>query len=184
MRLRRHLRVVVVSTVTAVFLFGVTAFGCSRGSEFSFDELWAADVIVRATAVKYVREPDPKQWTTNGVPGTQVEFKVEEVLRGKKIPKTLVLRGYLNDEDDFNELPVPYKFVRMNGRSGSCFANTYRKGGEFLLFLEKTAEGYSPNISALGPTNEQVRGGNDPWVVWVRTELAKSRRSKAKNKRS
>jgi hypothetical protein len=181
MRFGKNIMVAIASAAAAILLFGVTAFGCSRGEPFSFDELWAADVIVRATAVKYVKEPDRRIGITTGVPNTQVEFRVDEVLRGRRVPETLLINGYLSDEDDFNELEVPYKFVRMNGRSGSCFANTYRKGGQFLLFLEKTKEGYSPNISALGPTNEQVRGSEDPWVIWVRTELMKMKSQKRKS---
>jgi hypothetical protein len=143
---------------------------CSRFVPFSFDELFAGDVIVRVTAVKYIIEPTPLLRTT-GVPESTVEFKVEETLKGEGVGESLRLNGYLSNKDDFNETPVPYKFVRPNGRAGSCFANTYKQGAQFLLFLKKTGKGYTSNISALGPTNEQLRSETDPWLMWVKVRL-------------
>src|SRR6185503_20371718 len=72
----------------------------------------------------------------------------------------------------------PYRFVRPGGRSGSCFANSYKKGAQFLLFLKRsnfrpeTNTGFTINISALGPTNEQLRGPGDPWIEWVKAYLS------------
>jgi hypothetical protein len=143
---------------------------CSRIGPFSFDELFAADVIVRATAVRYVIAPDPDLRTT-GEPESTIEFKVQEVLKGENLPESIVLHGYLSDRDDFNDVEVPYKFVRPNGRAGSCFANTYKEGAQFLLFLKKNGENFTPNISALGPTNEQLRGPDDAWLRWVKEYL-------------
>lgn len=148
----------------------VVTMACSRGSDFSFDELFAADVIIRATAVRYVVPPDPNTRTT-GVRDSAVEFKVVEVLRGEDVPATIILNGYLSDKDDYNDVEVPYQFVRPGGRSGSCFANTYKEGAMFLLFLKKTKDGYTPDISALGPTNEQLHGADDAWLQWVRKYL-------------
>lgn len=136
----------------------------------SFKDLLAADAIVRATAVKYVVPPDPNRVTT-GVPGSTVEFKVEETLKGVGVPDSLVLNGYLSDEDDFNEKPVPYKFVRPGGRRGSCYANDYKQGAQFLLFMKKTAGGYTSDIIPLGPTNEQLKSETDPWLLWVKVRL-------------
>lgn len=148
----------------------LSASACSRGANFSFDELFAADLIVRATAVKYRIAPDPNLRTT-GEPSSTVEFKVVEVLKGNREIESVVLHGYLSDQDDFNDNEVPYTFVRRNGRSGSCFANTYREGAQFLLFLKRSGEKYTSNISALGPTNEQLRGANDEWLQWVKEYL-------------
>jgi hypothetical protein len=169
---RRNLTNAAAILLTAAFIFASSsaAFGCRRAGPFSFAEIAGADVIVRATAEKYVREPD-LSIMTSGVPDVEVEFKVEEVLEGKDVPKMLILNGYLSDRDDFNDHEIPYKFVRPGGRGGSCFANTYKKGASFLLFLAKTEKGYTPNISALGPTNEQLRGEDDPWLLWVRKEV-------------
>ncbi len=91
------------------------------------------------------------------------------------MPFVIVLPGYLVDDDDFNELKSPYTFLRRGGRSGSCFANSYRQNGKFLLMLKRQSDGsYTVNWYALGPVNEQLRGDGDAWLVWVRDQVAKS----------
>jgi hypothetical protein len=153
-------------------LIVICAKACTRAGPFTFNELFDnADVIVRATAVKYAKPPNNTNFMTTGEPDSTIQFKVEESLRGKDLPDTIALNGYLSDRDDYNEMPVPYTFVRPNGRSGSCFANTYKQGAQFLLFLKKNNKGYTSNISALGPTNEQLRSENDPWLLWVKDHL-------------
>jgi len=147
------------------------ASGCSRFTPFAFDELFEADAIVRAKAERYVKDPGSGARTT-GLANAEVEFKIEEILRGKDLPKTIIVNGYLSDKDDYNDMPVPYTFVRKNGRSGSCFANTYRRGAQFLLFLRKTEGGYTSSFSPLGPTNEQLHGSDDPWLWWARVEVS------------
>jgi hypothetical protein len=134
-----------------------------------------ADAIVRAKAVDYARPPaDPARRTT-GVPDSRIRFTVLEVIRGSTI-ETLELPGYLSDTDDFNDHEAPYGFVRPNGRTGSCYANTYRSGAEFLLVLKRTQDGaYTVNWYALGPTNEQLHSDHDPWLTWVRQESKKSK---------
>jgi len=155
------------------FVFSTnSSFACSRMVKFSFDELFQADIIVWAVANRYVKGPDPTTRTT-GLPDSLVEFEVEEVLKGNNVPKAIVLNGYLSTEDDFNDQKAPYTFVRPNGRSGSCFANTYKQGASFLLFMKKTESGYTSNISALGPSNEQLYDTDDPWLLWTRKEIKK-----------
>jgi hypothetical protein len=153
-----------------VLLPALPVNACSRGP-FSFKELFVADAIVRVTAVKYIASPKDPNIVTTGMPDSTVEFKVEEILKGEGVAQSLMLNGYLSSKDDFNENPVPYKFVRPNGRAGSCFANTYKQGAQFLLFLKKTEKGYTSNISALGPTNEQLKSETDPWLMWVKVRL-------------
>jgi len=87
------------------------------------------------------------------------------------MPANIVLNGYLTDRDDFNDVPLPYRFVRPGGRAGSCFANSYKEGAQFLLFLKRSGAGYTTNISALGPTNEQLQGPQDLWLKWVKAYL-------------
>jgi hypothetical protein len=165
--------------VTKTRLRGVAAFAifvsvnasdvaaCSRRGPFTFEELFGpAELIVRATAVKYA-SPPTSEWRTTGQAESTVEFQVEEVLRGEAI-KSVVLHGYLGQKDDFNDVPMPYSFVRPTGRSGSCFANTYKQGAQYLLFLRKSGEVWTSNISALGPSNEQLHDADDPWVWWVK----------------
>jgi hypothetical protein len=143
---------------------------------FRLGELFSADLIVRATAIKYIVSPDPNARTT-GVPESTVEFKTEERIWGIDVPEKIVLNGYLTDGDDFNDVPLPYRFVRPGGRSGSCYANSYKQGAQFLLFVKRsnftpdTNTGFTTHISALGPTNEQLRGPEDPWVKWVKAYL-------------
>jgi hypothetical protein len=146
------------------------AKACQAGP-VSFKELLAADAIVRATAVKYVVAPADPTLVTTGVPDSAVEFRVEETLKGDGLSGSLVLNGYLSDQDDFNENRVPYKRVRPGGLSGSCYANTYKRGAQFLLFLKKTAAGYTSDIIPLGPTNEQLKSETDPWLLWARVRL-------------
>ncbi|HKR00882.1 MAG TPA: hypothetical protein VJT09_09415 [Pyrinomonadaceae bacterium] len=153
-----------------VLLPASQARACSRVTPFSFSELFAADVIVRVTADEYVVMPDLTR-TTNGVPDSIVEFKVEETLKGEGVPESIQLNAYLSDKDDFNDVAVPYKFVRPGGRSGSCFANTYKRGAQFLLFLKRSGAGYTSYVSPLGPVNEQLRSEKDPWLLWVKVRL-------------
>jgi hypothetical protein len=102
---------------------------------------------------------------------------VIERIRGPEISE-LILPGYLVDRDDFNDQQPPYTFVRPGGRSGSCFANSYRSGGQFLLFLKKAKAG-EPTVNwyALAPVNEQLHSDDDPWLLWVRDHAQKAAES-------
>ena len=114
-----------------------------------------ADAIVRARAVEYARWP----WSlfrTTGVPDSKVRFQVLENVRGLVV-KEVALPGYLVSSDDYSddykdEAP-PYSFARPGGRAGSCFASSYRRGGEYLLFLMKKKTGeLTVNWAALAPS--------------------------------
>jgi hypothetical protein len=139
-----------------------------------------AELIVRATAVEYAVPPNGTSRTT-GVPDARIRFRVESVLKGTYQTQDLVLPGYLSNHDDWNDHPAPYSRVRENGRSGSCFANTYRQGAQFLLVLKLTGSvpailssntQYTVNWYPLGPVNEQLRSPEDPWLKWVREQTA------------
>lgn len=161
---------------TALSLIAVCALGAVSPVQaclarpFTFKDLFAAEVIVRATAVRRVAPAAPSS-DIMAAAYSGVEFKVEEVLRGADVPAGIALAGSLVDFDDLNETPVPYKLVRKGGRGGSCYAHTYKQGAQFLLFLKKTAGGYTSDISPLGPTNEQLRSETDPWLLWVKARL-------------
>jgi hypothetical protein len=134
-----------------------------------------AEVIVRVTAIGYTKSPAGGFWTT-GVPEATIVFRVEEMLKGEaSAPATLTVNGYLNDRDDFNDRPVPYDFIRPGGRAGSCIANSYKKGAEFLFFLKKREGRLTPYWAALTPTNEQLRASDDAWLKWVRDSLQSNR---------
>jgi hypothetical protein len=160
--------VVIIAFVAA----GEIGHACSRGSPVSaahmIDE---ADLIVRALAVRYLKEPDLGLFTT-GTPESIVIFEVLEVLKGEAGNDPLHFHGYLANHDDYNDHPAPYRFVRPGGRAGSCFANTYKNQAHYLLFLKQSPQGYTVNWDALAPVNEQLRSEQDPWLLWVRGFLA------------
>ena len=151
-----------------------SAYPCSLIEDVSSTKMVKeADAIVRAEAAEYIKAPRnfPKESTT-GEPNSTIRFKVLEVIRGS-LPSNLILPGYLVENDDFNDHGPPYNFVRPNGRRGSCFANSYRLGGQFLLLLKKRSGEYTVNWYALGPVNEQLHSANDAWLLWVREEAKK-----------
>jgi hypothetical protein len=156
----------------AVLLCGVVARPCRTVRPSPVVMVREADVILRATPeylVHAASEPNSSD------PDSRIQFKVLEVIRGDK-PDRLVLRGALVETDDFNDHVSPYDFVRPNGRSGNCFATSYRPGGQYLLMLKRnrdrelTVEWYP-----LAPVNEQIHSADDPWLLWVRTEAQKPR---------
>ena len=106
----------------------------------------------------------------------QIEFRVIRVLKGSVSPgDTVTLKGLLESSDDFNEKPVPYTFVRLGGRKGSCYASNYRQAGDYLLLLNPSPhqnEGpWTAHWAELSPTNEQLRSPEDPWLAWVARQL-------------
>jgi hypothetical protein len=96
---------------------------------------------------------------------------VVEVLKGPPVDGRFAIRGMLVDRADYNDREPPYDFVRRGGRSGNCFAYTYQRDGEYLLFLRGANEVMTPYWSALAPVNEQIRSKDDPWITWVRGRL-------------
>ncbi len=168
------------SIVIGLFVAGV-AWPCSVTKITSnVDLVHQADSIIRAKAVKYAKPPsDPSIWTT-GVPDSEVRFEQLEVIRGADA-SGLVLPGYLVGRDDFNDQQPPYSFVRPGGRAGSCFANSYRAGTEYLLFLKKTKTGdFTVNWAALSPVNEQLHSSDDAWLFWVREQARKQEKDSRK----
>jgi hypothetical protein len=160
----------------AAVILGVVAMravvvACTRvGPVVPEDMVAAADLIVRANAVEYSRVPASAGRTT-GPAESVVHFRIDEVVKGRHAPTDLDLPGYLGGANDFNELPVPYHFVRRDGRRGSCFANTYRQGADYLLVLKLAGNAYTVDWYVLGPTNEQLHSADDPWLKWVRSEV-------------
>lgn len=147
---------------------------CSRiGPVLPEEMVQRADLIVRATAVEYTIPPANPNLRTTGTPSSVVRFRVDEVVKGRHAPEWIDVVGYLSQRDDFNDRPAPYDFVRPEGRAGSCYANTYREGASFLLILTLRDNTYTPYWYALGPTNEQLHSPDDPWLVWVREQVAK-----------
>ena len=140
-----------------------------------------ADLIVRARALRY-GEGDhylvPPDAAGIGGAVRAIEFEVLENLTPTSVVATapiIYIGGNLTGRDDFNRRVVPYLQVRSSGQRGSCYASDYRHGGEFLLLLRRAPSGYyTPYWALLSPVNEQIRGGDDPWVQWVRRERSSS----------
>ncbi len=138
-----------------------------------------ADYIVRATAIDYDKKPSDPNLITSGVPDSKVTLKVEELLKGDGLGGKIVLNGYLGEQDDFNDHAVPYTFVRPGGRHGSCFANTYKQGAQYLLLLKNSdsvkwvhaTTRFTVNIDPLAPVNEQLHSPDDPWVYYIKGVL-------------
>jgi len=107
----------------------------------------------------------------------QVQFRIEEVLKSNAtpIPTAIALDGYTADRDDFNKGPVPYDYVRPSGLMGSCFADQYRPGADYLLLLVESKPGvFTTHWAPLLPVNEQLHGTDDPWLAWVRAHVARA----------
>lgn len=139
-----------------------------------------ADAVVRGVASRMATSDELESLGLAKRPGvivvgptTAVAFDVVEVLKGDAVPNPLVIAGSLSEHDDFNADPVPYIHGRTDGQAGPCFANTYRKGAEFLFILNRTdGRRFSPYFRfPLMPVNEQLHGPDDPWLAWVRANL-------------
>jgi len=120
-----------------------------------------ADSIYLVLARDFVQSPAVGRHTA----GT-VRFSISETLKGAERTE-LRIPGFFTDADDPNDHPVPYEFVRPEGRHGNCYAESYRKGGMYLLFMRNGTPYWSP----LAPVNEQVTSESDSWVAWVRQHL-------------
>jgi hypothetical protein len=162
------------SIVIGFCLIPATGRACSVSKMTSnIDLVRYADAVIRAKAVGYERPPSNSSSWTTGVPDSIVRFEEVEVIRGGNASR-LILPGYLVQKDDFNDQQAPYTFVRPGGRAGSCFANSYREGAEYLLFLQKTKSGdFTVNWAALAPVNEELHSSEDAWLIWVREQVRK-----------
>jgi len=156
---------------SAILVFPSTVQACRAPRPSPQAVVSGAEFIIRATATKYVKAPDGNLRQLNEPGDAKIEFKVEEILKGEAEPSTISLNGYLTDRDDFNDMAVPYNFVRPGGRGGSCSAYEYKQGAAFLLFLKKIDGKLTVRWYALAPTNEQLHSADDPWLAWVREQL-------------
>ena len=155
--------------VAATILAGVqSAFAC-RGAPGDPRLLVSdADVIVRA---RVWRQTDAPASPSPPWAETSIRLGVVDVLKGE-VQFTVDVSGALANHPDMNDLPVPYVMVRPGGRAGACFARSYQRDGEYLLLLKKVNGTLTPYWAPLGATNEQITGADDPWVAWVRQQLA------------
>jgi hypothetical protein len=163
-----NLRIAITTASFLTLTSAVPTFTCTRTSPVSPEEVvQKADVIVRATAESLVQAASVPN---SSDPDSTVQFRVLEIIRGEIPGYHFDLRGTLVDTDDFNDQQPPYKFVRPEGRGGSCYATSYRTGAQFLLLMKKTQRGFTVEWYALGPVNEQLHSTDDPWLLWVRAQ--------------
>ena len=165
--------------VVAIVGLATPAWPCSVVGPLPFADRLVddAEVIVRARAEGLSSTPGRDSSLLSRSP-TRVTFAILELLQGRLSSSTIELNGSLADRDDRNDRPVPYDFIRPEGRRGNCFALAYRAGAEYLLLLRRgeppadTPNELTPYWSPLSPTNEQLfEGARDAWFVWVRNEL-------------
>jgi len=171
--MRQHSRVALPALVLGLLLLvGRPLEACTRVMPISLDEMLAgADLIVRVRATEYATPALGERFRQGFQPGS-VRFTVLETIKGTVGATSVVLPGVLTERDDFNDHEPPYRFVRPEGRHGDCFADAYRSQAEFLLFLTGHEGHYVLYPEALGPVNEQLRGGaGDPWLAWVKAAL-------------
>jgi len=158
--------------LVALMVCAADAYPCKTSRRVSnADMVREADAIARVTAERYAVAPRVSNSPTglDVQTDSRIRFKVLEVIRGK-VPADVVLPGVLVEADDFNDETSPYNSVRSDGKRGSCFASSYRAGGQFLLLLKKRGSDFTLDWYPLAPVNEQLRSVNDPWLVWVRTQ--------------
>lgn len=175
---------VLIFVTLGVVLLATRVEGCTAPSEARHPEILVARarVIVRAIAIGCVDPgpppPDLRVHASEPI-FCVVEFRVEEVLKGVAVPPKLRFRGMLSSHDDFNDRPVPYDLVRPSGRGGTCSTWNYKKGAQYLFFLNYQTgdeaigswDRLTPDWAPMAPTNEQLRSSQDAWVQWVKRQL-------------
>jgi hypothetical protein len=129
-----------------------------------------SDVIVRAVAGDYV--PGAAMVDTPLGHGAPIAFAITETIRGQ-LPGALVVFGELSQVDRFNGATVPYMFGPLKG--SLCHPINYRKGTSYLFLLKNRPDGLTPYWHALAPLNEQLKSDTDPWLTWVRQNVAKGK---------
>ena len=121
-----------------------------------------AEVILLARAM----EPAPWMRTSGGI----VVLRALDVLKGSYDRPFVSVIGQIGDYRTDPARRPPYEQIDCMGRvpgCANCFAQSYKDGVEYLLLLK----GGTPYWAPLSPTNEEVSGPNDPWVVWVKRQL-------------
>ena len=175
----KYFAVALLMWASAVFLFPSSVQACRAPRPSPKALVSAADFIVRAVATKYVKAPKGNVRQLSEPGDAEIEFKIEETLKGEVEFQTITLNGYLTDRDDFNDQLAPYDFVRPGGRGGSCSAYEYKEGATFLLFLKRLDGKLTVRWYALAPTNEQLHPDNDAWLAWVREQLKSAPRNES-----
>ena len=129
-----------------------------------------ADQVIReAEVILLVRAMEPAPWMRTS--GGMVVLRALDLLKGSYDRPFVTVPGQIRDYRSDPARRPPYDQIDCVGRvpgCGSCFAQSYREGARYLLLLK----GGTPYWAPLSPTNEEVSGPDDPWVVWVKRQLA------------
>ena len=102
----------------------------------------------------------------------RVTLEVLEVLKGRFHRRRLAVDGRTGAAPASprgRQIPYDQLDCARAGGCGGCFAHEYRDGAEYLLMLK----GVTPYWAPLSPTNEEVSGAQDPWVLWVKGQLSR-----------
>src|SRR5215831_18495316 len=127
-----------------IFLTAEVGFSCTATAGYDPKTMvGAADLILRVRAVEY-SDPPPTlspRMAAEFVPAANVDFLVEDVVKGKYEKTSIILPGYLTEQDEWNrqDQHPPYASARPSADAG-CFAHGYHKGGVFLLVSENRCE--------------------------------------------
>ena len=95
------------------------------------------------------------------VVGPGITLRVLEVIKGAYDRPFVTVPGQIRDYASDPARRPPYEQI------GDCFARSYKDGAQYLLLLR----GGTPYWAPLSPTNEEVAGPDDPWVVWVKRQV-------------
>ena len=165
MRLSKSITVALLF-VLCLNLFSLVSSACSLADGYlpppNYDLVKESDAILLAEAVKFNNTYVETQWG----PSTTFTFKIIEAIKGGYTQGSFVHSGvntYLGgtDENDFGG-------VRPGAGRGACNAYDYQVGKRFLLFVNKTKEGWSISGAPFSRINEEVSDNNSPWVNAVR----------------
>jgi HEAT repeat protein len=128
----------------------------------NYDLVKETQAILLAEAVSFDMTPRASE----GAFLPQFTFKILEVLKGDFAQDSLVHDGvdnYLGKsvEGNFNDL-------RRGAMTGACNAYDYQLGKKFLLFVNKTKDGWIISGPPFSRINEEVSNSDSPWVIAVR----------------
>lgn len=157
----------VLSLILQIINTNVT-HACSPGPMVSFTNFELVetfDLIVVATAIK--EEPLSPLYKV-------VVFRVDQAIKGNPPKEVFHEEAYLANPQlgDPNELDRPHPDAYI----GSCIRNSYRKDGQYVLFLMKSGDGkhkgeYTIPFIPFARLNEDYFGENSLWIKTIRYYL-------------
>lgn len=151
-------RLLLAATISMIA--AVQARACSMMAEYvrpsNFELVQLSDAIVVATAVE--GRPDDFMGRTL--------FEVTERVKGDS-PGRVELAGALGSPAPSNLAEIAYS--HPEGHMGPCNRMTFRKGGRYLLFLQRDSDGKLRQTGhAFSRINEDYAGEDNVWMRTVR----------------